>query len=167
MRSQPEFLNRVALLDPLLWLPKLNARRVRVQQIMNESNTPRSCKEHIAAAAPPTARVVAYDDAFTFYSEWSGGKLFCWVKEQLRAVPQSHAAATKYRTRSVLAPSYGQFVTPLWQHRTEFLDASVGYRRNKGLAEIARWHCECDGNERCSKRHWEGTARRVPSRVQP
>jgi hypothetical protein len=83
-----EFLNRVAPLDPLLWLPKLNSKRVRIQQIMNESNTPRSCKEHIDAATPPTARVVVYDDAFAFYTEWSGGKLCRWIKQQLRALPQ-------------------------------------------------------------------------------
>lgn len=28
------------------------------------------------------------------------------------------------------------FVPALWQHRTEFLDTNVEYRRNKGLAEI-------------------------------
>ncbi|MCU1275080.1 MAG: hypothetical protein JWO48_2511 [Bryobacterales bacterium] len=58
------------------------------------------------------------------------------------------------------------FVTALWQHRTEFVDTNAEYRGNKGLAEIARWHWECDQNERFSTLHREGTARRVPSRVQ-
>ena len=44
-----------------------------------------------------------------------------------------------------------------------FLDTSVEYTRKRGLAETARWHCECDQNERYSKLHRRGTARRVPS----
>src|ERR1700730_12336353 len=55
--------------------------------------------------------------------------------------------------------------TALWHHRTEFLETSAKYKRNKGLADITRWHCECDRNECCSKLHREGTARGVPSRV--
>ena len=51
-----------------------------------------------------------------------------------------------------LTDHFGDFLS---QHcgsiAQNFLDARVAYRRNKGLAEIARWHCE-NQNKRCPPR---------------
>jgi len=87
---KPEFLKKVAPLDPVEWLPQLKSQRIRVQQVLDDSVTPRVVQKRIQAATPGTAQIVSFDTTQQFSSASSGGKLVQWVKDQLRlASPQS------------------------------------------------------------------------------
>lgn len=90
---KPEFLNKIAWLDPLEWLPQLKSQHVRIQQVMDDSVTPKVAKERIQSAAPRTAQVVSYDDTLQFSRAVSGGRLFQWTKEQARPAPKPQSAS--------------------------------------------------------------------------
>lgn len=79
------FLDSVAPLDPVKWLPKLKSRSVRIVDAMDDPITPPASKKQIeAAAAAPSAQVTEYDKTNAMYETLSGGKLFQWIKDQLQ-----------------------------------------------------------------------------------
>jgi hypothetical protein len=93
--TDPEFLKKVAPLDPVKWLPTLKPTRIRIQQVMENTATPDACKDAIKKAAPRRAEVVRFDHASQFADVASNGKLFDWVKLQLKTLP---APASSRRT---------------------------------------------------------------------
>jgi pimeloyl-ACP methyl ester carboxylesterase len=90
---KPEFLQKVAGLDPVQWLPELKERRIRIQQVMDDTVTPKVARERIDSATPASATVLRYDDNMRFFDAASGGRIFEWVKNQLRPVSPSQPAA--------------------------------------------------------------------------
>ena len=81
---KPEFLNKVAGLDPVQWLPKLKGRNIRLQEVATDPVTPEVCRQRLQAALPSSAKVVRYDGASGLYEVSSSGQLFQWIKQQLR-----------------------------------------------------------------------------------
>src|SRR5271170_391787 len=81
---KPEFLKKVAPLDPVEWLPRLKSQHVRLQQVLDDSVTPRMVQKRIKAAASGTAQIVAFDTTREFSSAESGDRLLQWVKDQLQ-----------------------------------------------------------------------------------
>jgi hypothetical protein len=91
--TDPEFLKKVAPLDPVKWLPTLKTPRIRIQQVMENTVTPDACKDAIKKAAPKRAQVERFDHASQFADAAGNGKLFEWIKVQLKAL-----AGTQKRT---------------------------------------------------------------------
>ena len=87
--TDPEFLKRVAPLDPVKWLPTLKTPRIRIQQVMDNTATPDECKDAIKNAAPKRAEVERWDHAGQFMDAAARGNLYAWIKTQLRALPES------------------------------------------------------------------------------
>jgi len=81
---KPEFLEKIAWLDPVKWLPQLKSQLVRIQQVMDDAVTPTLAKKQIQSAAPSAAQVMSYDDTRVFFRAVSGGRLFQWMKDQVR-----------------------------------------------------------------------------------
>lgn len=88
----PEFQKQIAPFDPVLWLPKLAPRPVRIQDVMDDQYTPEICKKKIEAAAPKSAQIVRYDDTQALHVASYGGKTFDWIKEQLKPASKESAA---------------------------------------------------------------------------
>jgi hypothetical protein len=84
---KPEFLQRVEPFDPVRWLPKLGSKRVRLQDILDDSITPEICKKQIESAAPHSAQIVRYDDGQAAAKALAGGQLLKWIKQQVGGVP--------------------------------------------------------------------------------
>ena len=84
---KPEFLEKVAPFDPVQWLPQLTSQHIRIQQVMDDSVTPKLAKERIESIAPRNAQVVRYDSTRDFFTAVSGGRIFQWAKEQLQPAP--------------------------------------------------------------------------------
>lgn len=59
---KPEFLQRVAGLDPVNYLPQLKGRTVRIQQLLSDPVTPGLAKDKIASAVPKGTGVSRYQD---------------------------------------------------------------------------------------------------------
>jgi hypothetical protein len=84
---KPEFLKKVAGLDPIDYLPKLKTQHIRVQQVFDDDVTPKNVKDHIASAVPAGATNVKYENTGQFFSAASGGRIFDWIKDSLRPAP--------------------------------------------------------------------------------
>ena len=82
---KPEFLAKVAPLDPVKWLPELKTQKVRLQEVKTVAVTPIEAKQKIEAAAPANVQIVRYDNLKAFAGSVSGGKGFDWIKAQLQA----------------------------------------------------------------------------------
>jgi dienelactone hydrolase len=80
---KPEFLKKVAPLDPVKWLPDLKIP-VRIQQTRDDDQTPAECKEAIKAAAPKQAEVMRFAALRDLGTRESGGRLYEWIKDKLR-----------------------------------------------------------------------------------
>jgi dienelactone hydrolase len=93
---KPEFQKKVANLDPVQYLPALT-QQVRIQNVMDDTVTPKTAKEKINAAAPKSAQVLYYDDTKKFFSAEGGGRMFQWIKAQLQPPAPPPSAAQKAR----------------------------------------------------------------------
>jgi hypothetical protein len=81
---KPEWLAKVAPLDPVKWLPQLKTQKIRMQFIKTVLVTPQMVQEKLEAAAPANAQIVHYDDAEAFKKAIDGGTGFDWIKQQMR-----------------------------------------------------------------------------------
>lgn len=93
--TNPQFLKRVAPLDPVKWLPTLKSTRIRIQQVMDNDATPKACKDAIRDAAPKQAEFVRFEHVSDLSNAAGQGKLFDWVKAELKNLP---AVAAQSRT---------------------------------------------------------------------
>jgi hypothetical protein len=105
---KPEFLKKVAAFDPVEWLPQLTSQHVRIQQVMDDSITPKAAKARINAVAPVGAQVVQYDSTRDFFGAVSGGRIFQWAKEQLKPVPPKAPAIQASQKSGVRAVESGR-----------------------------------------------------------
>ena len=95
---KPEFLKKVAPLDPVHWLPQLKSQQIRLQNLGDDTITPKIAQERIEAAAPATVQVQRFENAQRFYGTASGGRILQWVKDQLQPAPQVQSTAQSSQT---------------------------------------------------------------------
>jgi len=86
---KPEFLSKVASLEPVGWMPKVQAKKFRLQQRSFERETPLPSKQKLQAAVPSSATVVMYktDAEFAQATGDEGEKSLDWIKRELKALP--------------------------------------------------------------------------------
>ncbi len=84
---KPDFLKRVAILEPVEWLPKVQAKKVRFQDAIFEPITPKAAKEKLRSAVPARASVVIYKTPAEFNAIVSGKKDLEWIQSELRSLP--------------------------------------------------------------------------------
>ena len=87
----PEFLRRVAALDPADYLPHLKLKALRVEQVVNEPITPIDAKDKIAAAVAHPDQLVRYKNEREHLDAWKVTGLSGWIRGRMR--PPSVAAA--------------------------------------------------------------------------
>jgi hypothetical protein len=85
---KPEFLKKAAALEPLDWLPKIQAKEFRLQQNIFETDTPKAIKEKLRADVPPGATIVLYKTAEEFKTAFPYSTNLEWIKHQLRLIPE-------------------------------------------------------------------------------
>lgn len=81
--TTPEFLEKVAPLDPLLWIPKLSGRTFRLQDSTFVRTTPQVCREKLRTVLPSSAETVSYKTQDDFQAVADGGKVLEWMKGKL------------------------------------------------------------------------------------
>jgi hypothetical protein len=84
----PEFLTKVARLDPVDWLPRLQVQKFRFQDALFETTTPKVAKEKLRAAAPAGSTVVIYKTPEEFNAVVRSNSELTWIKQTLRSVGQ-------------------------------------------------------------------------------
>ncbi|MGA8491717.1 MAG: CocE/NonD family hydrolase [Terriglobales bacterium] len=89
---KPEFLKKVAPLDPVKWLPQLTSQHVRLQQVVDDSVTPKVVQRRIRAAAPGTVQKVTFRTTRQFTDAQAGDRLLLWVKGKVQPASQPQPA---------------------------------------------------------------------------
>ncbi len=82
---KPEFLKKVAPLDPVQWFGQVKVP-VRLQYLSDPVVTPQIARDRITAAAPKQTKIISHDDAKAQYKA-ARLKFFDWVKAELQAAP--------------------------------------------------------------------------------
>ena len=90
---KPEFLNKAAALEPLQWMPKIQARKFRLQENLFETDTPTNIKEKLRAAVPAGTTIVLYKDLHEFAAAFPKSTNLGWMEEQLKNLPPPAPAA--------------------------------------------------------------------------
>jgi hypothetical protein len=90
-----EFLATVAPLDPVKWLPKVQAQSIRIQNVRQDGVVPEVCQKRIESAAPEYAEIDQYGDGRAFYPYAAGGRIFDWLAAQLQPSAKPQEAADK------------------------------------------------------------------------
>jgi hypothetical protein len=89
---KPEFLKKVAALEPVEWLPKIQAKKVRLDQELFETMTPKSTKEKLRGAVPAGATVVLYKNLDEFKAAFQDGQNLEWIQRELQSIPEPAAS---------------------------------------------------------------------------
>ena len=90
---KPEFLKKVAGLEPVDWLPKIQAKKFRLDNSLFESNTPTAVREKLRAAAPAETNIMIYKTLEDFKPAFQHGKNLEWIQHELESVTEPPASA--------------------------------------------------------------------------
>jgi dienelactone hydrolase len=91
---KPEYLKKAATLETLDWLPKIQAKKFRLQQNLFELDTPTPVKEKIRAAVPAAATIQTYRTRDEFKKAFPYSTNLQWMENELRLLPEPAAAAS-------------------------------------------------------------------------
>lgn len=90
---KPEFLKKAAVLEPLDWLPKIQAKKFRLQQTIFETDTPKAIKEKLRSDVPAGTTVVLYSTPQEFRAAFPNSMNLEWIRHELRSLPEGGAAS--------------------------------------------------------------------------
>jgi hypothetical protein len=96
---KPEFLKRASVLDPVEWLPKVQANKFRFQQNIFETDTPKAAKEKLRASAPASTTFVFYKTVSEFTAAFPNSTNLEWMEHELSLVPQLAPASSVAASR--------------------------------------------------------------------
>jgi cephalosporin-C deacetylase-like acetyl esterase len=86
---KPEYLDSLIPLDPVLWLPKLKGRALKLDDALFEKGTPVQSKARIEAALPASARLQRYETQADFErNALANGQLVAWLQDEVSLAPQ-------------------------------------------------------------------------------
>ncbi len=88
---KPEFLEKAATLETLDWLPKIQAKKFRMQQNMFETDTPTAVKAKLRAAAPPGTAFAFYKTIPEFKAAFPNSTNLEWMEHELNVLQESTA----------------------------------------------------------------------------
>jgi len=104
---KPEFLKKVAPLDPVQWLPRLKTEHIRMQNISDDTVTPKVAQDRMEAAVPSQAKVQHFETGQRFYSTAAGGRIFEWIKQQMQAASPTQPPTEAMRAAPAAARDSG------------------------------------------------------------
>ncbi|MBN2241519.1 MAG: alpha/beta hydrolase [Acidobacteria bacterium] len=78
-----DYLSKIAALDPVGWLPKLENKQVRLQLIQSDPVNPGPSLRRIAQSAQPGAVVQFFADTRAHADHLKNSSLFDWIKDKL------------------------------------------------------------------------------------
>jgi hypothetical protein len=95
---KPEFLKKIADFDPVKLLPVLKTPHIRLNQLNDDSSTtPEEAQKKMQEALPAWAEHHRFDSSMAFYaSVASGGRVFDWMKLQLKTEDSKNGSVTSH-----------------------------------------------------------------------
>jgi len=91
---KPQFLKKAAALEPVQWLPKIQAKKFRLQQNIFDTDTPMAVKEKLRTAIPAHSPVVLYKTLPEFRAAFPKSTNLEWMERELRSLPQEGSATS-------------------------------------------------------------------------
>jgi hypothetical protein len=91
---KPQFLKKAAALEPVQWLPKIQAKKFRLQQNIFDTDTPMAVKEKLRTAIPADSPVVLYKTLPEFRAAFPKSTNLEWMERELRSLPQEGSATS-------------------------------------------------------------------------
>lgn len=85
--NNADFLKKVEPLEPMAWLPKVQAPSIRLQDATFESTTPSAAKQKLRAAVPSRGTVVVYKTSEEFGAVIRSHHELAWIEDRLRCLP--------------------------------------------------------------------------------
>jgi hypothetical protein len=85
---KPEFLKKAAALETLDWMPKIQAKKFRLQQNIFETDTPQTIKEKIRATTPTGAKFQFYKTLQEFKAAFPFSTNLEWMEHELKLLPE-------------------------------------------------------------------------------
>jgi hypothetical protein len=89
---KPEFLKKAATLETIEWLPKIQATKFRLQQLLFETDTPTAVKKKLRATVRAGTPVVLYKTLEEFKAAFPYSTNLEWMEHELRSLPDPGAA---------------------------------------------------------------------------
>jgi hypothetical protein len=81
------------IVETLQWLPKIQAKQFRFQQLFFETDTPPPIKQTLRAALPERTTIKLYKSLDEFKAAFPHSTNLDWITNQLRALPDTPADA--------------------------------------------------------------------------
>ena len=103
----PEFVAKVLPLDPVIWLPRIHARSLRIEDIRGNKAMPDKAQEKLEAAAPDFAVINQYGNGRAFLVTQNPPAVLEWAKAQLAPdwkAPVEMAKSERIHVFPALAP---------------------------------------------------------------
>ena len=90
--TKADFLKKAANLETLDWLPRIQAKQFRFQQLLFETDTPPPIKQTLRAALPERTTIKLYQSLDEFKAAFPHSTNLEWIKNQLRTLPATSDA---------------------------------------------------------------------------
>ena len=84
---KPEFLKKIAPLDPVEWLPRIQAKKLRLDMQAFDDVTPKPAANKLRAAAPAGTAVELYPTMKEFTAAFQEGENLLWIQHALQSLP--------------------------------------------------------------------------------
>lgn len=89
----PEFLKKVSTLEPVEWLPKIQARRFRLDDDLFDTTTPKTAQDRLRAVAPAGGNLMLYKNMDEFNAAFGEGRNLEWIQHELQSLPTPAASS--------------------------------------------------------------------------
>jgi len=109
-----EFLGGVAPLEPVAWLPKSQAKALRLQDVRRNVSMPDAAQEKLEAAAPNFAVINEYGNGRAFLTAQPSFATLDWIKEQLKARAKPTRVATEKSAQVHMFPAMEKPAEAKW-----------------------------------------------------
>jgi hypothetical protein len=86
---KPEFLHKVASLDPVDYLAQCKAKSIRIEQVLDDPATPSTTQDKIAGATLHAGAVVRFEDRAAQAKAWGESGVSGWIESQLKSGKQT------------------------------------------------------------------------------
>ena len=80
----PAFLKKMAPLDPLDWMPKIQAKQIRLDIELFDTVTPRTAREKLQTNVSQGSSVKSYKTIDDFKAAFNDGNNLEWIQRELR-----------------------------------------------------------------------------------
>ncbi len=85
--GKSEFQKKISTLDPVDWLPKVQAKKIRLDDELFDTITPAAAREKLRAAVPTGTNVMLYKNMEEFKAAFQDGKNLEWIQHELQSLP--------------------------------------------------------------------------------